>query len=323
MDIVEIKKYIEESLEDVHSLERDVGRLEDEKIALMEQIRLLEEENYSEAIAIDTTPTNTTDIESTRATNENSGNNKKKNGDTPLLQHKYFDDSLLEFFGSNQSDAIDKNQNKDGDVDCENGERSRKRRRTIIPEGIHNLALYENIYRFGGITAFPINKYLFDENEEILGLRFDVFTFQKFHTPHYVILRKEPSKDHDKWRVFKHTLPVYVPIRQYEAQLDDNDVTIAAFAKSIRTFLVLIQYKHDKFNLVNKLGFKVIPDLQCERVIVEKALKRMELICSNDRIDEVHITLQLSKELKLYYESMLRNCPIKDLVKTFRKISKT
>lgn len=254
--------------------------------------------------------------------------------DVPIIKHSHFDTSIGQFFG--------------------NGDSEPKRRRTRSKEDVFHRAeltvelkeniLYENIYRIGGITAFPLNQYLFEDDDEVLGLRFDMFshTKQTFLTPHYVILRKistsnkQTETTKQTWSVFKSTLPVFVPVDDYAAPLataDDEDTALTEFSTRIRSFLTKLQYRHDKFDQLLSLKFSQFgiesnttlitnldKDLQAQRVtlsIAHRVSKQhlMELICSDNIIEVVHIN---GEEAPL--EQYLKDTNIKDLLKNFRRL---
>lgn len=137
--------------------------------------------------------------------------------------------------------------------------------------------LYENIFRFTGITAFPINKALLSADEEIFGIRFDTYSNheRRFVAPHYVILKKIPHEkepNHHRWSVFRHTLPVYIPVNEAESVLEygqeEIDKSVVKFSKLIYGYLSQTQMKHDIFAAVslNPHIRRVEKDLACHRV---------------------------------------------------------
>ena len=87
----------------------------------------------------------------------------------------------------------------------------------------------ENVYRFNGVTVFPISN---DPERTFIGIRFDVFNsyLKKFITSHYIILKQieietsgkqqqlqEASEANTgdiswRWEVFQTTVPKHVPI---------------------------------------------------------------------------------------------------------------
>ncbi|ODQ44462.1 hypothetical protein PICMEDRAFT_13659 [Pichia membranifaciens NRRL Y-2026] len=87
----------------------------------------------------------------------------------------------------------------------------------------------ENVYRFNGITMFPISN---DPERIFIGIRFDVFNsyLKKFTTCHYIILKQLDIEASEKeqqlqispetkagnfnwrWEVFQTTVPKHVPI---------------------------------------------------------------------------------------------------------------
>ncbi|CAH2353612.1 hypothetical protein CLIB1423_11S03686 [[Candida] railenensis] len=279
--IPDIKSQLEDTRNDIKSLEEEIDNLSVDKKLLLDQIKKLEQGG---------------DI----------------NNDEPLLQHKYFDEIVQDFFH---------------DTKTNNDETNHSKKKPKISFNSLNSALVENIYRFGGITAFPINKYLFAEDNLVLGLRFDIYSINKFEVPHYIILRKEQNvkgttqgdgMNAGTWHIFKHTLPVFIPIRQYEQEhLLQNK--LIQFVKSVRIDLIKLQYRHNKFDLVSKgLGFRLEKDLQCQRVKLKYNDTELSLFCSQDYIEEVDVASNSGK--RKIIESIVRNSQIKDLLKTFRRV---
>jgi central kinetochore subunit Mal2/MCM21 len=193
--------------------------------------------------------------------------------------------------------------------------------------------LYENIFRFGGTTAFPINNH---SPDELFGLRFDIYswTSSTFVTPHYVILKKitVSNKQHqmlDQWTVFKHTLPSYVPYVDYEKLLHSSG-NIDQFATSIRNFLCSVQYKHDKLqqlltvdwtSLVSikyKIISKIEKDLACNRVVIHLKRFQIEMLCSQSSIEIVNFSI--SNSTVDICKSILTDTKFTDLKKNFRRI---
>lgn len=85
----------------------------------------------------------------------------------------------------------------------------------------------ENVFRFNGITVFPISN---DPNGDFLGLRFDIFNIfhKQFVSPHYIILKQlEATNDNSKtntistekqpmwkWSVFQTTVPKFISVAE-------------------------------------------------------------------------------------------------------------
>lgn len=319
------RREIEESERDIDSLSKEIETLEDIYNKLLHEAKSCGED----------------DIDSQ---NENNKDNTYK--DIPqILQHNHIVGPLNLYFSSNNEDDLsdDEIQVKKRKLDLIT---SRKKDDLEVKENI----LYENIYRLGGISAFPINEYLFKGEEELLGLRFDIMSHlqNKYLTPHYVILRKIATLDKTEnisynWTVYRHTLPAYVPLIDISKKLTEDDSGILAFTKEIRQFLLKIQYKHDKFDSITKLKYnnfginsdkglirKINRDLMCQKLTIYvtnrltgKGYHTIDVICTDSNIQTVAIKAETSfgsKEDIIYCENMLRNCSMNNLVKTFRKV---
>ena len=110
-----------------------------------------------------------------------------------IIKHNYFDPSIQKYFqqSTSPSNQLSLPENTTTKI-------ASSQLKPINDLELKENVLYENIFRMFGITAFPINQYLFknndDPNEQILGLRFDLYSnFTKcFQQPHYCILRKLP-----------------------------------------------------------------------------------------------------------------------------------
>lgn len=193
--------------------------------------------------------------------------------------------------------------------------------------------LYENIFRFGGATAFPINNH---SPDELFGLRFDIYswTSSTFVTPHYVILKKisVSNKQHqtrDQWTVFKHTLPSYVPYVDDEKLLHSSG-DVDQFATSIRNFLCCVQYKHDKLQQLQTVDwsslvpikYKIISniekDLACSRVVIHLKRFQIEMICSQSSIEIANFSIFNATVDTC--KSILTDSTFTDLKKNFRRI---
>lgn len=155
-------------------------------------------------------------------------------------------------------------------------EEANKVKKKSSPEETASI-LYENIFRFTGITAFPINKSLLSADEEVFGIRFDTYSNheRKFVAPHYVILKKIPHEkepNHHRWSVFRHTLPVYIPVNEAESVLEygqeEVDQSVVKFSKLVYGYLSQTQMKHDIFAAVslNPDIRRLEKDLACHRV---------------------------------------------------------
>lgn len=339
-----LQKEIQDIRGDIQSLHLEIDVLDKEYLNLLAQVQDLEE--------------------SSRRTDEAHNSQEihgfsKANYDIdgpPVIENNCFDESIRKYF----TNVLD-------DVEEESTELVTKRQRLDniasdfkaksekILEMKQNI-LYENIFRFGGITAFPLNPFLFEEHDEIIGLRFDIFSHyeSKFMTPHYVILRKMKYTDKRqettmKWEVYRHTLPVYVPISEYSECLHEEDeIAFGKFTRDIRHHLIQVQYKHDKFDSLQNIKFdhiskngpteskaiveKLEKDLQCQRVNIillrrylnSKKASQINLVCSNDEIKEANCIiagLDPDDKIIIQCESLLKNCDFKDLIRTFKTVT--
>ncbi|ODV81894.1 uncharacterized protein CANTADRAFT_24638 [Suhomyces tanzawaensis NRRL Y-17324] len=264
----------------------------------------------------------------------------------PIIQHSHFDPSISRFFQAPQDEPVPQT--------------------TALPRflpqaealvEIKENILYENTYRIGGVTAFPLNQRLFAANDEVLGLRFDMFSHAKcqFLQPHYAILKKSTVTDKTghqlrQWTLYRHTLPVYVPLEDYTKELNSED-GVTTFALHIRNFLVKIQHKHDVVEELTKLDLqtfekgsmvagpsgnscriiqKVDKDLQCQRLVLyilhkvgeKRKFHQVELNCNLDSIETANIsTIDLKHNAVIAMcEGLLRGCKFSDLSTTFSKV---
>ncbi|KAI5964443.1 MCM21 [Candida theae] len=197
----------EQLQQEINLLERDVVKLEDEleqlahdESALLKEVAKLEQlqEEQNEPL-----------VEDHRDV-------------VPIIKHTYFDPSIAQFF--DDAEATTQVQPLE--------------KRFIDKADTKENIMYENILRMSGVTAFPINKHLFP-NDEILGIRFDTFSSKSrsFKQPHYVILLKSKLKNEQSfWRVHKTTLPVHVPLDRYQEELEKTH-DLDKFATSIHLYL--------------------------------------------------------------------------------------
>lgn len=333
---------IQEVKGDIQSLHLEIEVLDKEYSALLSQAKDLEE-----SLRQGDEPYNLQEIHG----------QSKANYDIdgpPVIKNSCFDESIRKYF----TNVLD-------DVEEESTEVVTKRQRLdniasdfkakseTILEMKQNI-LYENIFRFGGVTSFPLNPFLFDDNDEIIGLRFDIFSHykRKFITPHYVILRKIKNTEKGlettmKWEVYRHTLPVYLPISEYSEYLHEHEeVTFSKFTQQIREHLIQIQYKHDKFDFLRNIKYdhisknrsshgrvveKLEKDLQCQRINITllsrilsgRKASEINLVCTNDEVKEVSCIIagvDSDDKTIIQCESLLKNCDLKDLIKTFKKV---
>lgn len=258
----------------------------------------------------------------------------------PLVHHEPFDGSIARFFRPKDGPLAKKHRPNPPSVLL---------RATATVE-IKDNVLYENIFRFGGITAFPINKFLFSPDDEILGVRFDTFSHSQktYLKPHYAILRKVLMKGfpESRWSIYRHTLPLYIPLTEYAKELlvGEVDSGVAVLAKNIREYLLKTQYKHDKLDALQKMKyshfgvllenpvFSIERDLEClrvtlsfaDRTLLQKTSHKIELQCSPLAIESAKMVfstpLKKTENLAILCENLLRDTSFVDLVKTFRRV---
>lgn len=343
MDNAQLETEIKEVKGDIKSLEIEVGELDNEYFSLLSQAKDLKE-------SLNTAQPSTNGEEAQKPPKINYDIE-----DPPVIQHNYFDESISKFFM--KIPELD-------EKDVENEEQCSKRQKLneysskmmenskAIIESKENI-LYENIYRFGGLTTFPLNNFLFENAEQVLGLRFDSFSHytKKFLTPQYVVLRKAhySQKGTDttlKWEIYRHTLPVYIPVSEYSNLLLEHEETgLQNFALKVKKSLMEVQYKRDKLDSLQELKFRHTLDTTCSRqerlvvVGVEKDLscktikitllshqKRAPVIdisCTDNSIEEaacVFTDIPHDDRTIMLCENLLRNCEFKDLMKTFKKV---
>ncbi len=87
---------------------------------------------------------------------------------------------------------------------------------------LSNLKL-ENVYRLTGITGFKVSDPAPQGDKNMLGIRIETFSKGKYTAPHYVIIRKDMK---DRWEIFKHTVPVYIPIKAISDEYLNRDLKV-------------------------------------------------------------------------------------------------
>lgn len=348
MDIGQLNAEIDSVQRDLKSLNQEIDPLSVQFDTLKEELRLLEEsvdENENE-----------NEQDQHRHRHHKSKGHDYDETIPPLVQHSHFDDSIAKFFmNDDQEEVIDDQPYKKQKLnDLSNNILAKADGTVELKENL----LYENVFRFGGITAFPINKFLFNDDDEVLGLRFDIFShFRKqYLKPHYIILKKVDRRnkqnvyDSLKWSVYRHTVPVYVALEEYDEHLlvENEQSGLNAFASSVRDQLIQIQYKHDKLDFCQQISLesldndvdsssrkvikKIEKDLECRRVIIyiksrfsigKNTNHELQLTCSDSSIDTVYLLLLNKQDIlyekqAIYAESVLRGSSFKDLIKKLR-----
>ncbi|EGV63104.1 minichromosome maintenance protein [Yamadazyma tenuis] len=224
----------------------------------------------------------------------------------PIVQHTYFDESVSDYFnvGKDFEPRIVKRIDIN-DLTLESAQSARK----II--ALKENILYENLYRLGGLTAFPLN------DNSCLGLRFDRFdSFNKrFLSPNYVILRRETidSKTKgsvEKWKVFKHTLQQDM-VNNMVHGIDPegfNDKEIAVFAHAIHASLSRALFVSDLMHKLHNMSFA---DLKSPRASVYGNIKVFDEISADDAMS--HINLQFNKDIRHKLQLVIAEGQIKEV----------
>ncbi|EMG50305.1 MCM21 Inner kinetochore subunit MCM21 [Candida maltosa Xu316] len=325
-DIERLNKEIEEIRADIATIETDISENRREKDELLQNIKDLE-------------------VQSSTPSQPDSPTSNEQAIDIEIpevIKHNYFDPSIEAFFHQRPIDRKEKEMQSQDLVS-----KSRTIRRDKDLELKENI-LYENICRMFGVTAFPINQFLFDgSNMSIVGLRFDIFsnTTKTFVTPHYCILERLSLNKHGstlyRWIIYKHTLPVFLQLDKYEGYLnetDDNPRNLWKFVEVIYSDLTKFQYRLDKLNQLLKFTksqfgslleepvfSKLDHDSQCQRIslLLNRPQKtEIELLCSAETVDVVNFIrfTNAEQEHLQVCKAILENTKLTDLIKNFKKV---
>lgn len=221
----------------------------------------------------------------------------------PVYHYNYFDDSIQKYF-------------KELKIKKENAiyrESSHKILAKIEPRSANGLLqLGENIFRFGGVTAFPINDNLYDSEDcSLLGVRFDVmdYTQKQYLEPSYIILRQkklfgiELTRKSLPWTVFRYTTPAFIHLDQISKLLecDNSDAGLNAFVEMVRSELVAAQIRREYFHSLKSITYanlfgdpmnepiaELDMDDACTRVVLKlKNDSRIELYCDKKEVKGV------------------------------------
>lgn len=218
----------------------------------------------------------------------------------PVYHYNYFDESIQKYF-------------KELTITHENADYPELSHQILAHvEARSNtglLQLAENIFRFGGITAFPINERLYDSEDcSLLGVRFDVmdYTKKQYIAPFYIILRQKKlfgsgnSADKFPWTVFRYTTPAYVPLDQISKLLDcdDPDAGLSSFVEMVRLKLVDVQTRREYFESLKTITFadlfgdtlnKPIAEFEMDAACIRVTIKlnnscKIELFCEKGEV---------------------------------------
>ncbi|KAF6011121.1 hypothetical protein HII12_002715 [Brettanomyces bruxellensis] len=188
----------------------------------------------------------------------------------------------------------------------------------------------ENCYRFGGVSAFPVNVPP-GESGEYLGIRFDTFDTCKktFVLPHYIILKKNPKNN--EYFVFKSTVPKFVSVDDLAAEYLNCD--LKKFVFSIRKRLIEYQLRRSAFiKLAQSLPKSSLKsDLSFSKInICYSTHLEIVLLCGPTKIDSAIVLCspispsnRSTAVLKRKLELSLKGCRVDDdFCRTFLKIMK-
>jgi len=134
---------------------------------------------------------------------------------------------------------------------------------------------------------------------EVLGLRFDVFGVldREFLRPYYVLLHAiRPTREGEKrLRVHKHTIPVFVPLRELEAKylpVSGGEQNLVRLARELRRGLVSFhrrreaveRMKREAENARDEIGVREVRD-------VDPSAREFEMTFENESVGKVKIDI--------------------------------
>lgn len=190
-------------------------------------------------------------------------------------------------------DILNENTPDDGESDIKDGKRiiKSKELQKFYGSQIPKIQV-ENVYRFNGITVFPLSN---DPSGEFIGIRFDVFNTysRKFTTCHYIILKQFEIENDEKqsislngdsewrWEVFQTTVPKYIPVED--------------LANSYLNLLHVREQTTENsvpgFNRINKLAMRIYEHLV---LLEERKSIVLQLKETYSNTDKVHIKSDLA-----------------------------
>lgn len=338
----------------VEELDNEIAAVEDDINALFKEVESLEAEKIDLENKLEELRKGNKETEDERHENKVNGIDRPS-----MMACRYFDESLKQYF-EKEIDLRTANTPDDAAIKKRKLEHATKEvgQKTKEMVFLEDKILNENIHRLGGITAFPVNQFLFTPDDEILGIRFDVYSYFKksFVTPYYAILTKmsqvtKGSSTSRRWVVKSHTLPLYVPVEDYCEEIVHSQDDFLTFAQRVRRDLLRIQHRHDKIDSLLKLKYKhfgneaskrkdrsiisrIEKDIQCRRVSIlfpfrgEKKGNRITLniTCGDETINEatcVYHQPEVEEAITNICQKNLRNLNFsKDLIKAFKEIAK-
>ncbi|CCH41677.1 Central kinetochore subunit MCM21 [Wickerhamomyces ciferrii] len=227
-------------------------------------------------------------------------------------RHEHFDSSISKYFTQQQTNQ--KNTNHAVTSQVSHAQQKQAKLDQI---------LLENIYRMFGITAFPVSDPSKGIKRELLGIRIEIFneTESKFETPHYLILEKNVKTL--KWKIFKHTIPIYLKLEQLVEDYDDlSDYKLYEFCCKLRDDLSKISYKHqiverirnDWGNNIKNMEKDLALDVLKFRLKIHDIETLVILNLSFDQIESCFIESGFTESEKLRISNVLKGD-----IKTFEK----
>lgn len=295
---------------DIRSLQADIAPLQTEYHSLLRQVAQNEAPSHAPNI-----PTKNLFVEKDLVPVD------EQDEVPPVYHYNFFDESILKYFEKK---------------DVKDSSHSRSIKSKICSQQIlaeieqwtanKNHLLVENIMRFGGVTAFPINDRLYDaEDCFLLGLRYDVMDHvtRLYVKPFYIILRRKrylhdpEAEDTAPWQVFRYTTPLYVALDRYSALLNnkDREEGLRSFANSVHHRLVFVQRKKGLFSRVSQMTYSSLfkeasnnpiviiePDESYSHVLLSFSKDtHIELVCNDENIRDIKSSSSLQE-----YDSHIR-----------------
>lgn len=212
---------------------------------------------------------------------------------------------------------------------------------------LHDKIILENIFRFFGITSFPLvdptdlrvnietNK--MEIGRSMIGMRLDIFDERSstFEKPHYILLKKtNTSKDQEdknnnssKWFIFKHTIPEYLNIRKIMEEINQNGAKsyndIYIFCKEVYIQLLETIERRRKFEELEYRGIisNLKNDLYSNRISFSVGGIKIQLYLDDNIITSCVILKGIKdSEIRAKWETVL-NGPLEDLEFTLKQLS--
>lgn len=252
----------------------------------------------------------------------------------PVIHDEIFDESIRKYFKEQPHESVPPVVAKPTQAILADIEQ-----RTIG----RGMLLVENVRRFGGVTAFPLNDHLYDSEDcTLLGLRFDLLSHacRKYREPYYIILRKKRCLDDTEnaqlpWLIFRYTTPAYVSLDELSSVLaqDDNEDSLVYFAEAVRRRLVLVQHKHESFERLAEITYDCVfdngdkrviasvekdPEGDCSLVLVDLKNHKIELICNETNVIDVKCASLKNHETKIRNTIVLRD--LNEILLSFKEV---